>query len=167
MINQMQNIINRKVIIKRKGYSGNRLAEELEVTSSAISNTIRGISMSFNLQKKICDILGVSLVDFWPELYGAITKNITSEINNDNPNIIRRKVVMLQKGYNLPKLAKVVGHTKQAVSLSILGLSTSLRIHRKICAVLGVSLVEFWPDLYGEETSGSTQIIQQENNQSV
>lgn len=68
---------------------------------------------------------------------------------NENQNIINRKVVMLQKGYNLPKLAKEVGHTKQAVSQSIQGRSTSLRIHKTIAGILGVSLVEFWPELYG------------------
>lgn len=70
-------------------------------------------------------------------------------IVNENQNIINRKVIMLQKGYNLPKLAKEVGHTSQAVSQSIQGRSKSLRIHRNIAQILGVSLVEFWPELYG------------------
>jgi len=148
MINQMQNIINRKAIIKQKGYSGSRLAKELQVTCAGISNAIRGVSMAFNLQRQICAILGVSPVEFWPELYVPTAKDIAPGINNNNPYVIQRKVVMIQKGYNLPRLAKTVGHTKQAVSLSIQGKSTSLRIHKQIAEVLGVSLVEYWPELY-------------------
>lgn len=148
MINQIQNIINRKAIIKQKGYSGSKLARELNVTCAGISNTIRGVSMSFNLQRQICAILGVSPIEFWPELYVPTAKDIAPGINNDNPFIIKRKVVMIQKGFNLPRLAKTVGHTKQAVSLSIQGKSTSLRIHKQIADVLGVSLVEYWPELY-------------------
>jgi DNA-binding Xre family transcriptional regulator len=69
---------------------------------------------------------------------------------NENKYIINRKCVLLQKQETLRTVAEKIGHTKQAVSLSIEGRSVSLRIHRKICAVLGVSLVEFWPELYGE-----------------
>ncbi len=68
---------------------------------------------------------------------------------NDNQFIINRKVVMLQKGHTLNSLAKNTGHTKQAISMSIQGHSTSLRIHRKIVGILGVTLIEFWPELYG------------------
>lgn len=71
---------------------------------------------------------------------------------NENKYIINRKCVLLQKQETLRTVAEKIGHTKQAVSLSIEGRSTSLRIHRKICAVLGVSLVDFWPELYGEPT---------------
>jgi lambda repressor-like predicted transcriptional regulator len=80
---------------------------------------------------------------------------------NENKYIINRKCVLLQKQETLRTVAEKIGHTKQAVSLSIEGRSVSLRIHRKICAVLGVSLVEFWPELYGEP------IIHQEVDHSV
>ena len=69
---------------------------------------------------------------------------------NNNQHIINRKVVMIQKGHSLNTLAEGVGHTKQAVSQAIQGRSTSLRIHRAIAAILGVRLVDFWPELYGD-----------------
>lgn len=72
---------------------------------------------------------------------------------NESPHIINRKCVLLQKKETLGTVAEKIGHTKQAVSLSIEGRSVSLRIHRKICTVLGVSLVEFWPELYGDENN--------------
>lgn len=69
---------------------------------------------------------------------------------NENQHIINRKIIMLQKGHTLGSLAEYVGHTKQAVSQSIQGRSTSLRIHRKIACALGVDLPDFWPELYGK-----------------
>jgi len=69
---------------------------------------------------------------------------------NKNQYIVNRKIIMLQKGHSLDSLAEHVGHTKQAVSQSIQGRSTSLRIHRNIADVLGVRLVDFWPELYGD-----------------
>ncbi|MEN6619991.1 MAG: helix-turn-helix transcriptional regulator [Smithella sp.] len=70
---------------------------------------------------------------------------------NENQHNINRKCILIQKGYSLPKLSKEIGFTKQAVSQALLGKSTSLRIHRKIAKTLHVSLVEFWPELYGSD----------------
>lgn len=66
--------------------------------------------------------------------------------------------MLLQKQETLGTVAAKIGHTKQAVSLSIEGRSVSLRIHRKICAVLGVSLLEFWPELYGDVISHDSKV---------
>jgi lambda repressor-like predicted transcriptional regulator len=83
---------------------------------------------------------------------------------NDNQHIINRKVVMIQKGHTLGTLADHVHHTKQAVSQAIQGRSTSLRIHRKIADVLGVALVDFWPELYGETNKNNTPPSNLEKN---
>ena len=70
MINENQNIINRKVILVQNGYSAARLAREIEVTPQAISQAIRGITHSLRIHKAICHKMGVPLAKFWPELYG-------------------------------------------------------------------------------------------------
>lgn len=69
---------------------------------------------------------------------------------NESQEIINRKVILVQKGYSNARLAREIGVTPQALSQAIRGITHSLRIHRAVVTKLGVSLVEFWPELYGE-----------------
>lgn len=68
----------------------------------------------------------------------------------ENQYIINRKNTLYAQRYSMRRLASELGVTGQAVCYAISGTTTSLKLHRAICAKLGVSLVEFWPELYGE-----------------
>jgi len=73
------------------------------------------------------------------------------KIVTDNPFIINRKKILYDQRYSMRRLAIEIGVTAQAVAQSINGKTQSLKMHRTICNKLGVSLVNFWPELYGEE----------------
>ena len=72
------------------------------------------------------------------------------KIVTDNPFIINRKKILYDQRYSMRRLAIEIGVTAQAVAQSINGKTQSLKMHRTICNKLGVSLVNFWPELYGE-----------------
>ena len=68
---------------------------------------------------------------------------------NDNQYIINRKVTLVKHGESNASLAKKADCTPQAMSQAIRGITHSLRIHRAVCAILGVQLADFWPEHYG------------------
>lgn len=68
----------------------------------------------------------------------------------ENQYIINRKNTLHAQRYSMRRLASELGVTGQAVNYAINGITTSLKLHRAICTKLGVSLVDFWPELYGE-----------------
>lgn len=80
---------------------------------------------------------------------------------NENPHIINRKVMLVQKGYSNARLAREIGVTPQALSQAIRGITHSLRIHRAVVTKLGVSLIEFWPELYGDVVSHDSIISEE------
>jgi len=69
-----------------------------------------------------------------------------------NENIINRKVTLLQKGFTLAKMAAQIGYSIPTISKAVNNQSKNSRdVHEKMVFVLGVSLAEFWPELYGPD----------------
>jgi lambda repressor-like predicted transcriptional regulator len=71
---------------------------------------------------------------------------------NLNEHVVNRKVSLIKAGHNYTSLSKKTGVTKQCICQAILGNNPSLRICRKIAKILGVSVVDFWPDVFGDVT---------------
>lgn len=69
---------------------------------------------------------------------------------NENKYLINRKNILYDQRYTMSRLARDLGVTPTAICQSIKGRTQSLRMHRLIANKLGVSLVEFWPELYGD-----------------
>ena len=69
---------------------------------------------------------------------------------NETQHIINRKVILVQKGYSAARLAREIGVSPQAISQAIRCVTHSLRIHKAIANKMEVPLVEFWPELYGD-----------------
>jgi DNA-binding Xre family transcriptional regulator len=80
-------------------------------------------------------------------------------IVTNNPFIINRKKILYDQRYTMSRLAIEIGVTPQAVIMSINGKTQSLKLHRAICNKLGVSLVSFWPELYGDQPTESAENI--------
>jgi len=80
-------------------------------------------------------------------------------IVTDNTFIINRKKILYDQRYSMSRLAIEIGVTPQAVSQSVNGNTQSLKMHRSICKKLGLSLVEFWPELYGDQSTESAENI--------
>lgn len=68
---------------------------------------------------------------------------------NKKQHIVNRNILLIQKGYTVPSLAKAIKYTRQSVHDAIYGKSTSYRCHRRIAIQLQMPLVEIWPELYG------------------
>lgn len=66
-------------------------------------------------------------------------------------HITQRKVVLLRKGLSMRSLAKKVGCCAAAVCFAINKCQQSRSLHEKIAGELGVTLQEFWPELYGDK----------------
>jgi len=79
MLTTKEDIINRKVIMLKADYNAAKLAKAIGCSTTAILLAINCKTISLKLHRKITDILGVSLVDFWPELYGPIVNNISHD----------------------------------------------------------------------------------------
>jgi len=56
---------------------------------------------------------------------------------------------MLQKNHNQRSLAGEVGCTPAAITMVIKGKTRNRKMHEKIVNILGISLSEFWPEIYG------------------
>jgi lambda repressor-like predicted transcriptional regulator len=69
-LNHNEFLINRKKMLYDRRYSMSRLAIDLGVTPQAVIAAVHAKTKSYTMHKKIVDKLGVSLVEFWPELYG-------------------------------------------------------------------------------------------------
>lgn len=66
-------------------------------------------------------------------------------------NIINRKVILVQRETSIRKVAEAIGHSPAAVMFAINKCGQSRRMHEKIAGALGVTLAEFWPELYGPD----------------
>lgn len=84
MVNENQHIINRKIILYDQRYTNARLAKEIDYTPAAVGLAINGKSKSYKLHRKIADKLGVTLIDFWPELYNCGPKASHDATINDS-----------------------------------------------------------------------------------
>ena len=69
-LKQNQFIINRKKILYEQRYTMSRLARDLGVTPTAICTSINGTTQSVRMYKMIANKLGVSMIEFWPEIFG-------------------------------------------------------------------------------------------------
>lgn len=67
---------------------------------------------------------------------------------NENKHIINRKVMLVQAGLTVRKLAERLKLTTQAVHPAITGKSRSYRTHVRIAALLQKPMVEIWPEIY-------------------
>lgn len=70
IINQNQHIINRKKILYEQRYTMSRLARDLDLTPTTVGKSIKAECESLKTNRLIANKLGVTLVAFWPELYG-------------------------------------------------------------------------------------------------
>ena len=70
ILNENKNLINRKKILYDQRYTMSRLARDLNLTPVTVGNAIKGKTESTKTNKLIANKLGVTLVAFWPELYG-------------------------------------------------------------------------------------------------
>lgn len=71
---------------------------------------------------------------------------------SNNKNIINRKIILLSKGFNLTTLAHSTGYSIPSICIAVKqGKKQSRTLHDAIVSVLGVSLAEFWPELYGAD----------------
>lgn len=68
-------LINRKKILYDQRYTMSRLARDLNLTPTTIGKAIKGINESLKTNRLIANKLGVSLVEFWPELYGDVVSH--------------------------------------------------------------------------------------------
>gem|GEM_PF-2929440 len=78
---------------------------------------------------------------------------------NQNPYYINRKKILYDMRYTCARLARDISLTPTTVGKSIKGKSESLRTNRLIANKLGVSLVTFWPELYGDQTTEPAENI--------
>ena len=67
---QNQFEINRKKILYDQRYTMSRMARDLGVTPTAICSSIKGKTQSVRMYKMIANKLGVSMIEFWPEIFG-------------------------------------------------------------------------------------------------
>ena len=82
-----------------------------------------------------------------------------------NKNIINRKIAMMQHGITLHRLGKMTGYSIGTICKVInnndQSTKNSRNVHEKIAGVLGISLADFWPELYGPDAV--SQKINQDN----
>lgn len=81
IINEKINFINRKKILIEKEINQAQLAKKAGVSPQALSNVLRGLSHSWFIHRRVCEVLGVQLADFWPEYYGPIVKPVSHDSN--------------------------------------------------------------------------------------
>jgi len=77
-VNENNNIINRKLVLVRKGINQRGLARALGYTPAAIQHAISGGGTSYRIHRRIADYLRVSMVTFWPELYDNLSHEAAS-----------------------------------------------------------------------------------------
>ena len=91
----------------------------------------------------------------------------------EKEHIIKRKIILLEKGFTAKKLADVIEHkhqgtkrpyTRQQVTKAINGYALNEELHKSIVAKLGVSLLEFWPEIYGDNTVSHDAKVNELNN---
>lgn len=83
MVTTNENIINRKIILIKKGISIASLSEKLPYTRQGVNIAIVGKSRSKTMHLAICTALGVSLEEFFPEFYVS-TVSHDATINGGN-----------------------------------------------------------------------------------
>ena len=91
ILNQNQHIINRKKILYDQRYTMSRLARDLGLTPTTVCNSIKGKSESTKTNRLIANKLGVTLVAFWPELYGdQSTESAENIVHHDVGDLSQR-----------------------------------------------------------------------------
>ena len=67
----------------------------------------------------------------------------------ENEHIIKRRVIIYQAGYKtIGSFAEAIDETRQAVSGAIKAKIINYKVYRVMAAKLGVSLADFWPELF-------------------
>ena len=69
MLTTKQNIINRKIIMLSSGMTQVEIADKLHVVRQTLNNYILGTRKNEETQKAICNLLNVSLTEFFPDFY--------------------------------------------------------------------------------------------------
>lgn len=85
-INEKAHFINRKKILVEKEMNQAELARKADVTPQALSNALRGVSHSWRIHRRVCEVLGMELAEFWPEFYGPIVKTLSHDCNINEPD---------------------------------------------------------------------------------
>lgn len=68
-INRNMYIINRKLTLVKKDISQRKLAINLSIAPQTINKAITTGCTTYRINRRIADYLGVSMAEFWPELY--------------------------------------------------------------------------------------------------
>jgi len=80
MLTAKEHIINRKVIIMQAGVSQVDVAKKMGITRIGLYKAISGITKNPKMHQRICDALGVTKENFWPEFYGG--NNVDQPVKN-------------------------------------------------------------------------------------
>ena len=78
-----------KKLLKNAGYSPTEIAAKLEVTSQALNSTFNSPDVKSGILEKLCEVLGVGMSFFYPNLY---------TINNVNNNINKQEAHNISNG---------------------------------------------------------------------
>jgi transcriptional regulator with XRE-family HTH domain len=73
-------------------------------------------------------------------------------------DIINRKMKIMKLGHTQDSLASAAGIKPQVVSRAFHGKVSSIVIYKKIAAVVGETLVGFWPDIFNVIPSHDSNI---------
>jgi lambda repressor-like predicted transcriptional regulator len=98
MLTSKQHIINRKIIIMQSGMTQARLARKIGITYMGLYKAMNGITKNPQMHKRICDALGVTKEQFWPEFYGddrgnAVRHDATVAVEASAVNHSREEVI--------------------------------------------------------------------------
>ncbi|MEN6375568.1 MAG: hypothetical protein ABFD75_12440 [Smithella sp.] len=71
MLTSKRHIINRKVIILQADMTQMKVARKIGFTFMGFYKVMHGINKNPKTHQRICDALGVTKEEFWPEFYGV------------------------------------------------------------------------------------------------
>lgn len=85
MLTSKRHIINRKVIIMQSGMTQLEVARKIGFTFVGFYKAIQGINKNPQTHQRICDVLGVSKEEFWPEFYGETENGKSENVQQNAP----------------------------------------------------------------------------------
>lgn len=88
MLTSKQHIINRKVVIMQSGMTQLEVAKKIGFTFVGFYKVMQGINKNPQTHQRICDALGVTKEEFWPEFYGASETGKSEVVQENAPQCI-------------------------------------------------------------------------------
>lgn len=85
MVTTNENIINRKIILLKRGFSVPSLARKLGYTPQGVLKVINGkfksVNQSSAMLTAVASALEVTKEEFWPEFYGPVADTVSHDEN--------------------------------------------------------------------------------------